>query len=58
LFVKSYADNAFNDATVIRSEEEFSEIKNNVQVLKKKSVFYYQTVKIEFEVLDHIKIQQ
>ncbi|MGC9383949.1 MAG: hypothetical protein ACP5D6_05045 [Kosmotogaceae bacterium] len=58
LFVKSYADNAFSDEKVIRSEEEFSEIKNNVQVLKMKSVFHYQTVKIECEVLKHIRIQQ
>ncbi|TYB94728.1 MAG: hypothetical protein FXF54_05235 [Kosmotoga sp.] len=58
LFIKSYADNALKDETIIRSEEEISETKNNVQILKKKSVFTFQTVKIEFEVLDHIDIKQ
>ncbi|MFO7882569.1 MAG: hypothetical protein R6U52_08550 [Kosmotogaceae bacterium] len=58
LYVKSYADDAFKDETIIRFEEEISEIENNVQILKKKSVLTYQTVKIEFEVLDDIELLQ
>jgi hypothetical protein len=56
LHIRSYSDDAFNDKTVIQSEEEINETKNSVQILKKKSVLTYQTVKIEFEVLDNIEL--
>ncbi len=54
LYVKSFADDALKDETIIRSEEKINETKNNVQILKKKSILTFQTVKIEFEVLDSI----